>query len=194
MYADLREFDIVLFRKSGGWFTDFIGNAIEWCQKGMGCQSPEFVHVGVAMEKDGELQVFETNPPSARYRDLKTIDWDNVAVLGSHPLLKFSRGSKAQARKWCDESVGFKYDYGSIGGFLWLGLRGRLARKSTRDKMFTDNKVASTSRDVCSQLVDNLFLKTVGIDLVPAIGYERMVPGDLTLSEIHRHLYGRIGA
>ena len=75
MRPELKQFDLVLFRKTGNLFTDFVGTGIQWAQEGMGVQSPEFVHVGVGMERNGIMTVFETNPPHARYRDLASVDW-----------------------------------------------------------------------------------------------------------------------
>lgn len=184
MGSQLKELDIILFKKKGSIFKDFVGNAIEWFQWGLDCKSPEFVHVAVVTRTSSGLILFETNPPEARYRRIQMIhSYDYVVLSRTTPL---PEDQLKKSREWCRVQKGQTYGYDSIFKFLGLGLYGRLGdrfRKQSREEL---RKYSPHFNKVCSQLVDNLFYETLNLDILPDIGEGNALPGDLVNSNAHK--------
>ncbi len=195
-YGKLKEFDLLLFRP-----TDWIGKAIVWQQWGMNCLSPEFCHVGMAIERDGKLMAYWQNPSAnnaAAYYELtdSKIGWkDGIAVMAYQgPALTFP--AKAAAREWCEAHArtgADPYGYLSIAGFAFLGMVGRLWRGVVVKQRSNKNPISSKTMQVCSQIVDDLFDDVLKLDLLPTIGVGQALPGDLTASKFHEHVFGRLG-
>lgn len=193
-YLNLKEFDLVLFRPGGNWIDQLVGKGICQAERDMGCKDPEFCHVAVAMVKDGSLKLFQTNPPSPSYRELDSVDWDNVAVLA------FTGSATSDqvfnARWWCDQKTtkgADPYGFASILGFLGLALLGKVSKSAVADVRSGANRVSSQTREVCSQIVDDLFYDTMHLDILPLVGEGQAVPGDLTGSVLHQHVFGKLG-
>jgi uncharacterized protein YycO len=184
MAYQFKELDIILFKKSGSVFKDFIGNVIEWFQWGLDCKSPEFVHVAVITRNSSGLILFETNPPSAKYKRLSAIDYSKCVILSR--TIPLTEDVLRKSREWCRSKKGQEYGYESILKFLWLGLYGRLGerfRKQSREEL---RKKSPKFNKVCSQLVDDLFYETLSLDILPDIGEDNALPGDIAASKMHQ--------
>jgi hypothetical protein len=184
---DLKAGSIIVFRP-----VDWVGKAICWEEWGMGVKSPEFCHVAVSVLIDGQIKIFQENPPAASFREIDSIDWNNVAVFQLNTDL--NNEELALAEKWCKSKIGMVYGYPSIFGFLGLGLFGRIMPGMAKSERSNPNPIASKSMQVCSQVVDNLFLEQLKMDILPAIAYGEALPGDLTQSVFHTWIFGKLGA
>jgi hypothetical protein len=180
----LKELDIILFKKNGNIFIDFVGNCIEWFQWGIKCKSPEFVHVAVVTRVPTGLILFETNPPKAKYTRIEKIDMSKCVVLSR--TISLPEGELQKARDWCKSKKNLTYGYGSILKFIWLGFKGRLGPRFRNESHEELRKHTPVFNEVCSQLVDDLFYKSLKLDILPDIGEGNALPGDIADSKCHK--------
>jgi len=184
MSAPLKELDIILFRKKGSIFKDFIGNCIEWLQWGLDCKSSEYIHVAIVTRDSEGLTLFETNPPRAKYRKLESINIQSVTVLSRTTNLTEDQFKKS--REWCKKEQGREYGYNSILKFMILGLWGRLGYWFRNKSRSILRKHTPAFNKVCSVLVDDLFYEILDLDILPDIGEGNALPGDMILSTAHQ--------
>jgi hypothetical protein len=144
--------------------------------------------------------LFEENWPKPRFRPLVgDVDWDQVAVMSytgpEVPMVRLDA-----FRQWAGLQEKFqKYGTPSIGWFaLWGSILPRLGlpiRSWVRhERSHVINPAMSSSLQVCSQIVDQGFLKVLHMDILPQIAEGEACPGDLTTAISFAHTFGRLGA
>ena len=200
--------NVVLFRPirfsvdPKGWL---LGQTIckeDWA---LGCKSPEFCHTAVMLFHDDHWCLYEENWPAPRFRELDTVNWDDACVLPFQwdKLEAFGQSRmvvNSMAVDWCEgqlktqtygvPSIVDFCEHGTLAFlFQWLQPKQKARRETETNKGFSQVKM------VCSQVVCELFLKKLGIDLLPHIAEGQECPGDLTESVWHdvTKCLGRLG-
>jgi hypothetical protein len=195
------EFAIILTRKDG--LTDIVGQAIEWGQWGLDCRSPELVHAAVTVVRNGELVAFEAGFKTPQFTPLSAYDWDRDVLfrLKDAYAKKITPAQLRAARNWCEEQPKCqRYGYPNLLHVAKLGLEGHVGdwlglpiRRMNLEEFRKKNPVLNYSSEICSQLVDTLFLKLLHLDILPNVGEGYAVPGDMSTSQAHYLAWGALG-
>ena len=205
----VKELSLILFRPidfKSDKTAFLLGKGICWMQYGLGCKSSEICHIGVAMRHPitGELMIYEENWPRPRWRSLDdpSIDWEQVVVM-EYTGPEIPEVARQAARVWCESQVK-KQTYGipSIEGFAaesltarvasWFGFWGPM-RSLLKHRQTEANKLDTPLKEVCSQIVDKLYLSQLGIDILPNIAPGQACPGDFSQVVPFTQVWGHFG-